>query len=503
MYFWHPAYDNYPVVGVTWFQAKAFCVWRTQKLNSWLSGVGSLWVQDFRLPNEGEWEYAARGNLKESPYPWGGPYIRNSGGCMLGNFKPMRGRYFDDGGFYTVKAYSYNPNDNGIYCMIGNVAEMVYTTKTKTVITKGGSWNSDFEQCKIFNHEYLEGTIKANPMTGFRPVFKLKSVHYLGSMVRDDEKTGLTTLTTDEIKIISKQKKKMIDDLIKKNNDKYAFIPMGSFLYKKDTFSVQAFYMQTTEVSNIEYKTFLMDLLIQNRPADYLIAKPNQEMWMKKFPWSFNEPMTNLYFSHPAYDDYPVVNISRKGAELYCLWLTIETNNYLKANNKPLINDLRIPVDLEWAYAASSGKNQPKYANGNDFLRDSKGKYVVNYMCYSKEQCKYDSIMKIYLPKNKEELKETKTNAPKYIDDGGFHTVYGKSYTSNSYGLYCMAGNVSEMVNTFYKTTLKSERTGTKGGSWFSCDYFLEIDADDEYPNEINASPLIGFRPVMTALKTK
>jgi formylglycine-generating enzyme required for sulfatase activity len=180
----------------------------------------------------------------------------------------------------------------------------------------------------------------------------------------------------------------MIEDLIKKNKDKYAFIPMGSFLYKKDTFSVQAFYMQTTEVSNLEYRTFLMDLLIQNRPTDYLIAKPNQEMWMKKFPWSFNEPMTNLYFSHPAYDEYPVVNISRKGAMLYCNWLTIETNNYLKANNKPLINDLRIPVDLEWAYAASSGKNQPKYANGNEFLRDSKGKYVVNYMCYSKEQCK-------------------------------------------------------------------------------------------------------------------
>jgi len=99
MYFWHPAYDNYPVVGVTWKQARAFCVWRTQKLNNWLSAQNMLWVQDFRLPNEGEWEYASRGGLKQSPYPWGGPYIRNSAGCMLGNFKPMRGRYFDDGGF--------------------------------------------------------------------------------------------------------------------------------------------------------------------------------------------------------------------------------------------------------------------------------------------------------------------------------------------------------------------------------------------------------------------
>jgi len=133
MYFWHPAYDNYPVIGVTWVQARAFCVWRTQKLNNWLESLGALWVQDFRLPTEGEWEYAARGDLKDSPYPWGGPYIRNSAGCMLGNFKPMRGRYFDDGGFYPVKAYSYNPNGYGLYCMAGNVAEWTETAFDESV----------------------------------------------------------------------------------------------------------------------------------------------------------------------------------------------------------------------------------------------------------------------------------------------------------------------------------------------------------------------------------
>lgn len=133
MYFWHPAYDNYPVIGITWVQARAFCVWRTQKLNTWLEANGQLWVQDFRLPTEGEWEYCSRGDLKDSPYPWGGPYIRNSAGCMLGNFKPMRGRYFDDGGFYTVKAFSYNPNGYGLYCMAGNVAEWTETAYDESV----------------------------------------------------------------------------------------------------------------------------------------------------------------------------------------------------------------------------------------------------------------------------------------------------------------------------------------------------------------------------------
>ncbi|MEN9972396.1 MAG: hypothetical protein RIS20_743 [Bacteroidota bacterium] len=126
-YFWNTAYDNYPVVGVTWPQARAFSVWRTQIFHSWLQSNGDLFVNDFRLPTESEWERAARGDLDMAEYPWGGPYIRNNSGCFLANFKPMRGRYFEDGGFYTVKVYSYNPNGFGLYCMAGNVAEWCST----------------------------------------------------------------------------------------------------------------------------------------------------------------------------------------------------------------------------------------------------------------------------------------------------------------------------------------------------------------------------------------
>ncbi len=122
-YFWHPSFDDYPVVGVNWFQANAFCAWRTKFWNDFQRDNGQTMGEDFRLPFEHEWEYAARGGLENAPYPWGGPYVRNSQGCILANFKPGRGNYPEDGGFYTVPVYSYHPNEYGLYNMSGNVAE--------------------------------------------------------------------------------------------------------------------------------------------------------------------------------------------------------------------------------------------------------------------------------------------------------------------------------------------------------------------------------------------
>lgn len=122
-YFNHPAFGNYPVVGVSWKQATAFCEWRTHYMNSYLEGKKRSPESDFRLPTEAQWEYAARGGRSQAQYPWGGPYLRNKKGCLLANFKPGRGNYPEDGGFYTVRADAYWPNDFGLYNMAGNVSE--------------------------------------------------------------------------------------------------------------------------------------------------------------------------------------------------------------------------------------------------------------------------------------------------------------------------------------------------------------------------------------------
>ena len=139
----HEAHDDYPLVGVTWEQATAFCHWRTHIMNSYLRSQNEPILPNFRLPTETEWEYAARGNLSQSPYPWGGPYTRNMRGCFLANFKPLRGNYTADGGLKAIKVKSYNPNNYGLYDMAGNVAEWTSTVYDETSGSYSHDMNSD------------------------------------------------------------------------------------------------------------------------------------------------------------------------------------------------------------------------------------------------------------------------------------------------------------------------------------------------------------------------
>ncbi len=145
-YFWHPAYNDYPVVGVNWHQSKAFASWRTKWKNDYLSShKNSIRVPHFRLPSEAEWEYAARGGLEFGKFPWGGPYTTSDRGCFLANFKPERGDYAVDGALYTMEAKSYNKNGYGLYNMAGNVDEWTATAYNEASYYFGSTMNPNVE----------------------------------------------------------------------------------------------------------------------------------------------------------------------------------------------------------------------------------------------------------------------------------------------------------------------------------------------------------------------
>lgn len=134
LYFNNPLYDDYPVVGVTWEQANAFCAWRTNFLLKGLGGM-SKYIQRYRLPTEIEWEFAARGK-EGNPFPWTTDDVKSDKNCYYANFKPDRGNYTEDGSLITSKCGIYSANSNGLYDMAGNVAEW-----TSTVYTAAGVQN--------------------------------------------------------------------------------------------------------------------------------------------------------------------------------------------------------------------------------------------------------------------------------------------------------------------------------------------------------------------------
>tara|TARA_R110002012_G_scaffold321809_1_gene551510 strand:- start:9155 stop:10531 length:1377 start_codon:yes stop_codon:yes gene_type:complete len=187
-YFWHAAYDDYPVVGVSWKQANAFCEWRTLYHNADRKDSKKHNVPKYRLPSEAEWEYAARGGLQAATFPWGGPYTKNDRGCFMANFKPLRGDYAADQALYTVEAKSYEANDYNLYNMAGNVSEWVHASydpssyefvssinpsvndiNNNRKVVRGGSWKDVAYYLQVSSRDY-EYADSARSYIGFRTV---------------------------------------------------------------------------------------------------------------------------------------------------------------------------------------------------------------------------------------------------------------------------------------------------------------------------------------------
>lgn len=262
-----------------------------------------------------------------------------------------------------------------------------------------------------------------------------------------------------------------VDDLVKDTPKNYPFIAAPiDFKNIEKSFAAlnEVEHMGKYEVTNGEFKLFLDNLKQTKNYESYYKYYPDTTLWNKNFAQAFHDPMTNMYNCHPAYRNYPVVNITHEAAVAYCEWLTEQYNQQHPTGKTVLF---RLPSEQEWRYAAGS-KNEKAitpFPNDQILTNDPKSLGIKTdaSSCY---------------------LGNIKTGPMRYHDDGGFHMLKVDSYIPNALGLYNTFGNVAEMTST---------KGVIKGGSW--ADLFTECTFDKN-ATYAAPDPRIGFRMMIEVI---
>ena len=190
---------GYPCVQVTWYGAAAYCNYRSEmegliSCYSFDDWSGNFLASGYRLPTEAEWEKAARGGSAGVRFPWGDTISQSQANYLSSNIyaydvRPTSGYHptYATGAFpYTSPTGSFLPNGYGLKEMTGNVWEWcgdwyssTYDTSRpmsdprgpdagETRVTRGGSWNSSADECRISFRNHSLPPASASSDLGFR-----------------------------------------------------------------------------------------------------------------------------------------------------------------------------------------------------------------------------------------------------------------------------------------------------------------------------------------------
>lgn len=228
-------------------------------------------------------------------------------------------------------------------------------------------------------------------------------------------------------------------------------------------------WISKTEVSNQDYKEFLLGLIEDGRAADVPRFAPDLTVWERDL--AVNDPYTIHYFKHPAFHKYPVVGISQEAAMAYCEWLTERVGGKVMSKSKSKEDRqtyrFRLPTEAEWMSAAMSpGANSAYFPGGYTYPRDHKGRFLFNHKLGKGD---YAGIVS--------------KNANDY--EGYMITAPVDAFYPDWLGCHNMAGNVAEMV---------AEAGVAKGGSWIHEANDCRIESKLEYTEPM---AWLGFRFVI------
>lgn len=279
----------------------------------------------------------------------------------------------------------------------------------------------------------------------------------------------LTFFAIVSVQRVDKKQQKSLIEVLNKN---YAYVPVDSIVGHD-------FIIFKTEVSNLNYREFLADLKQGGDREKWKLASVDSSRWATK-NWT-NAAYIEHYHKHPAYNNYPVVNVSKEGAEMYCEWLTEKVNSTLKGTSKIIF---RLPTQKEWIKAAKGKLELSIYSWGGYRLHNAEGSYMCNCLAFGSECISRDSTGKYVVQR----LDYSQFAVPK---DNADITAPVKSYWPNGYGLYNMNGNVAEMI---------SDKNVVVGGSWYDPGYDVRNESEKPYDG---AARTVGFRMVATVVPSE
>lgn len=261
---------------------------------------------------------------------------------------------------------------------------------------------------------------------------------------------------------------------LKKKLKGYSYVPSGKIVLEGDTVSVQGFFMLKTEVSNFHYQEFLAYLKNQGKTEEYQAALPDTMQWTRLSPQM--QKYTDYYFCHPAYRNYPLVNINYRQAEAYCHFLT-EVWRKQTGNDQILF---RVPTRAEYLKACYGNTLRRPYSWNHPYLRNSRGVFMCNFLALGDGVITRDTLT------NQLKLQTIHPDFFSWPGDYADVTAPVESFTANEYGFYHLNGNVAEMI---------SDGPYAVGGDWNAPGYDIRCEAKK---NVTQSSPTVGFRPVMT-----
>lgn len=226
---------------------------------------------------------------------------------------------------------------------------------------------------------------------------------------------------------------------------------------------VDNFFFDETEITNISWKEYVYYLKEAHgeTSAIYKAALPDTTVWTKDNPYL--EPYVNTYFSHPSYDDYPVVGVSYDQAKAYCVWRTKAVKQMMKSYDKePVDFEYRLPTRTEWELIASAG------------FSDKQKKSIRKFEKKKNYRGALRTCNMVYGDSKREELTpEFRMLTPSRV------------FLPNKYNIYSIYGNVAEMVE---------ERNVAMGGSFL--DSYHEIVPSNKALSYEGPARWLGFRCV-------